>query len=76
MVVCCNEMSNAMDREMIIHTERYMIHDGRTYNDIDSEYFLRTADPNSSRVNYLALNFCPFCGRPLARALWNAEKKK
>ena len=76
MVVCCNEMSNAMDRAMIIHTERYMIHDGRTYNDIDSEYFLRTADPDSSRVNYLALNFCPFCGRPLARALWNAEKKK
>jgi hypothetical protein len=69
-------MSNAMDREMIIHTERYMIHDGRTYNDIDSEYFLRSVDPNSSRVNYLALNFCPFCGRPLARALWNAEKKK
>ena len=76
MVVCCDEMSNAMDREMILHTERYMIQDGRTWNDIDSEYFLRSANPDSARVNYLALNFCPFCGRSLARALWNAEKKK
>ena len=59
---------------MIAHTERYMIRDGRTYNDIDSEYFLRSSD--GSRTSYLALNFCPFCGRPLARALWNAEKKK
>ena len=22
------------------------------------------------------VNFCPFCGRPLSRALWQAEKKK
>jgi hypothetical protein len=76
MVVCCDEMSNAMDREMIQHTERYMIQDGRSYNDIDSEYFLRSGDQASSRVSYLALNYCPFCGRPLARGLWNAEKKK
>ena len=74
MVVCCDEMSNAMDRGMILHTERYMIQDGRSYNDIDSEYFLRSAD--GARVSYLALNYCPFCGRPLARGLWNAEKKK
>jgi hypothetical protein len=76
MVICCDEMSNAMDRGMIAHTERYLIRDGGTYNDIDSEYFLRSGDPDSGRFAYLALNFCPFCGRPLSRALWQAEKKK
>jgi hypothetical protein len=76
MVVCCDEMSNAMDRELIVHTERYMIRDGGAYNDIDSEYFLRSGNPDSGRYQYLALNFCPFCGRPLSRALWHAEKKK
>jgi hypothetical protein len=65
-----------MDREMVAHTERYLIRDGRTYNDIDSEYFLRSGDPATGRINYLALNFCPFCGRPLSRGLWQAEKKK
>jgi hypothetical protein len=76
MVCCCDEMSNAMDREMVVHTERYLIHDGRTFNDIDSEYFLRSGDTQTGRINYLALNFCPFCGRPLSRGLWQAEKKK
>jgi len=76
MVTCCNEMSNAMDRGIIAHTERYLIRDGGTYNDIDSEYFIRSGDPDSGRFAYLALNFCPFCGRPLSRALWQAEKKK
>jgi len=76
MVTCCNEMSNAMDRGLIAHTERYLIRDGGTYNDIDSEYFIRSGDPDSGRFSYLALNFCPFCGRPLSRALWQAEKKK
>ena len=76
MVVCCDEMSGAMDREMIAHTERYLIRDGRTYNDIDSEYFLRSGDAETGNYKYLALNFCPFCGRPLSRALWHAEKKK
>ncbi|MGH9822755.1 MAG: hypothetical protein ACREDR_05825 [Blastocatellia bacterium] len=76
MVVCCTEMSNAMDREMIVHTERYQIRDGSSYNDIDSEYFLRSGNADTGRCSYLALNFCPFCGRPLSRALWHAEKKK
>ena len=76
MVVCCNEMSGAMDREMIVHTERYLINDGGSYNDIDSEYFIRSGNADTGRFSYLALNFCPFCGRPLSRALWLAEKKK
>jgi hypothetical protein len=76
MVVCCDEISNAMDREMIVKTERYLIHDGRTFNDIDSEFFLRSGDQETGRITYLALNFCPFCGRPLSRGLWQAEKKK
>jgi hypothetical protein len=69
-------MSNAMEREMIVQTERHLIRDGCAYNDIDSEYFLRSVNPDSGRINYLALNFCPFCGRPISRGLWNAEKKK
>ena len=32
--------------------------------------------PDTGRFSYLALNFCPFCGRPLSRGLWHAEKKK
>jgi len=76
MVFCCDEISAAMNRGMIAHTERYLIGDGVMYNDIDSEYFIRSGDPDNGRFSYLALNFCPFCGRPLSRGLWQAEKKK
>ena len=76
MVMCCDEMSRAMDREIVANTERYLISDGVTYNDIDSEYFIRSGNPDTGRYSYLALNFCPFCGRPLSRGLWQAEKKK
>lgn len=76
MVMCCEEMTGAMERGMIAHTERYLIDDGVSYNDIDSEYFLRSGNASTGRYSYLALNFCPFCGRPLSRGLWQAEKKK
>ena len=75
MVVCCDDMSLAMDREMIAMTEKYQIRDGRIMNDIETEFFLRSGD-TSGVYTYLGLNYCPFCGRPLSRGLWFAEKKK
>jgi hypothetical protein len=76
MLVCCSEMSDAMEREMIANTERHLIQDGRSYNDFNSEFFLRSGDLPTGRITYLAINFCPFCGRPISRGLWVAEKKK
>ena len=28
------------------------------------------------RLQYVGLNYCPFCGRVLSRELWNLERKK
>jgi len=72
---CCEELAQAMEREVIAETEKHLIRDGRILNEIDSTYFLRSGD-ESGRFSYFALNYCPFCGRALSRGLWIAEKKK
>lgn len=74
-MICCREMGNAMDREALVKIEAYQIQDGRVLNDVDTEFFIRSVD-ESGMVGYHGLNFCPFCGRPLSRGLWAAEKKK
>lgn len=74
-MLCCQDMDQALDLEIVAETEKHFIRDGRIMNEIDSTFFLRSADA-SGRCNYLALNYCPFCGRPLSRGLWHAEKKK
>jgi hypothetical protein len=75
-MICCDELERAMDLEMTFRGEKYEIRDGRILNEIESEYFLRAEQESSGRYNYLAINYCPFCGRPLARGLWLAEKEK
>ncbi|HEY4681772.1 MAG TPA: hypothetical protein VIH17_00805 [Candidatus Acidoferrales bacterium] len=74
-MICCNNLDQALDLEIVVKTEKHLLHDGRILNDVDSEYFVR-ASYGSDRFNYLAINYCPFCGRVLSRGLWNAEKKK
>ena len=74
-MICCDEMEHAVDREMMVKTERYMVRDGRVWNDIDTEYFIRSGS-ESGVYSYLGINYCPFCGRALSRAIWTAEKKK
>jgi len=74
-MACCTEMDRALDLELVAETERHLIHDGRVVNDIDSTFFHRSTDV-TGRASYLALNYCPFCGRALSRGLWQAEKKK
>ena len=71
---CCDELNQAIDREILYYGEKSRIDDGRIVNDLDSEYFIRTA--SSRGYDYLGINYCPFCGRALSHGLWMAEKKK
>ncbi len=72
---CCEELGQAHDEQMMVHAPITQLRDGRVLNEIDSEYFLR-GDSSSGRAKYLAVNYCPFCGRAISRGLWNQEKKK
>jgi hypothetical protein len=74
-MICCKDMGDAMDREILTKSEVYQIQDGRVLNEIDTEYFIRAGD-TSGNFSYLGVNYCPFCGRALSRGLWAAEKKK
>lgn len=67
-------MQDALDREFLAGGPVQRLPEGRVLNEIDSEYFLRNAE--TGRTSYLAINYCPFCGRVISRGLWNAEKKK
>jgi len=71
---CCPEMQDALDRDFLANAPVGRLPAGRILNEIDSEYYLRNAE--DGRVSYLAVNYCPFCGRVISRGLWNAEKKK
>jgi len=72
---CCKELTEAMDREVIVKAQAYQIRDGRILNDLPTEFFIRSGD-TSGRYSYFGLNYCPFCGRALSYGLWVAEKKK
>lgn len=73
--ICCDELQRALDHEfMMMQAPLHRLPEGRLLNEIDSEYFLRNAE--SGRPSYLAVNYCPFCGRAISRGLWVAEKKK
>lgn len=71
---CCDELRNLEERGLVYRGEKHRIRDGRILNDIDTEYFIRSASP--SGYSYIGVNYCPFCGRALSTALWAAEKKK
>jgi len=71
---CCNLLDQAIDRGILYYGEKSRIDDGRIVNDLDSEYFIRTA--SSRGYDYLGINYCPFCGRAPSHGLWMAEKKK
>jgi hypothetical protein len=63
-----------MDRRAFHCGAKQRIDDGRIVNDLDTEYFVRSA--SSRGYDYTGINYCPFCGRALACGLWMAEKKK
>lgn len=71
---CCDALGAAIDRGAMYAGPKHRIDDGRIVNEIESDYFLRSA--GSRGFDYLAINYCPFCGRALSTALWAAEKKK
>lgn len=71
---CCQDMDSAIEQEVIVKAQKHLIHDGRIMNDISSEYFVRFGP--EGRYTYFALNYCPFCGKPISLGLWAAEKKK
>lgn len=72
--VCCNEMDNALERSVVVHTPKHRIDDGRILNDLHTEFFIRGGPED--RYDYLGINYCPFCGRAISLGLWAAEKKK
>ena len=74
-MLCCQDMDAALDREVVVKTQKHLIHDGSIMNDINSEYYVRFGY-TEGRYNYFALNYCPFCGKPISLGLWAAEKKK
>jgi len=74
-LTCCEEMARAQTFEVIVQMEKYQLADGRILNDLETEFFIRSPDERE-RANYFGFNYCPFCGRPLSRGLWIAEKKK
>lgn len=71
---CCRELQQALDLDFMAQGDFHELPDGRLLNEIASEYFLRNAE--DGRPSYLAVNYCPFCGRAISRGLWAAEKKK
>ncbi len=72
-MVCCTELQDLIDRDMVRVGPMHTLRDGRILTEIDTEYHLVFGD---SRPRYVGLNYCPFCGRVISRGLWNLEKKK
>jgi hypothetical protein len=72
-MVCCTELQDLIDRDMVRVGPMHTLRDGRILTEIDTEYHLVFGD---SRPSYVGLNYCPFCGRVISRGLWNLEKKK
>jgi hypothetical protein len=73
-MVCCDLLAEAIDRGTFYYGAKHRIADGRIVNDVETEYFIRSA--SSRGYDYLGINYCPFCGRALSLGLWQAEKKK
>ncbi|HEY6290597.1 MAG TPA: hypothetical protein VI455_03420 [Terriglobia bacterium] len=71
---CCDALGDAVERGAMYVGAKHRIDDGRIVNEIDTEYFLRSA--GSRGYDYFGINYCPFCGRALSSGLWAAEKKK
>ncbi|HEV2425170.1 MAG TPA: hypothetical protein VGZ29_10125 [Terriglobia bacterium] len=71
---CCEAMGEAIDRGAMYQGPKHRIDDGRIVNEIDTEYFIRSAGGRG--YDYSGINYCPFCGRALSNSLWAAEKKK
>jgi len=71
---CCDLLADAEQRGTIYIGPVDRIRDGRITNDLDTEYFIRSA--SGVGYSYTGINYCPFCGRALAHGLWVAEKKK
>jgi hypothetical protein len=72
---CCKDLIQATDLEIITKSEVHTLRDGRIFNEIDTEYFIRSEDTDGA-VRYLGINYCPFCGKAVSRGLWAAEKKR
>jgi hypothetical protein len=70
---CCPDLELLIDREHARVAQPYQLTNGTIITEIDTEYFLVFGD---ERHQFAGINYCPFCGRALSRALWNREKKK
>ena len=62
-----------LDRGLAENAQPHRLSNGTIVTEIDTEYFLVFG---AERRQYAGINYCPFCGRPLSRQLWNREKKK
>jgi hypothetical protein len=73
-MICCSLLEDGIDRGAFYFGEKRRVDDGRFVNDLDTDYFIRSATGRG--YDYIGINYCPFCGRALSRGLWVAEKKK
>jgi hypothetical protein len=71
---CCDQLDEAIERGSLYCGQKSRIDDGRILNDLDTDYFVRSA--SAHRFDYLGINYCPFCGRVTRRSLWIAEGEK
>jgi hypothetical protein len=72
-MTCCSDLERLMDRNLARHDQPHQLTNGTIITEMDTEYFLVFGE---ERHQYAGINYCPFCGRILSRALWNLEKKK
>jgi len=72
-MTCCREFERLMESDLARRAQPHQLSNGTIITEIDTEYFLVFGD---ERHRFAGLNYCPFCGRPLSRQLWNQEKKK
>ena len=72
-MTCCADLEQLLDRGLARMAQPHQLSNGTILTEIDTEYFLVFGE---ERHQFFGLNYCPFCGRPLSRGLWNLEKKK
>jgi len=63
--VCCNDLEQALQNEIIIIMDKSYLEDGRIMNMVESPFYFRRERGNSG-YDYYGINFCPFCGMAIS----------
>ena len=63
--MCCNDLEQALQNEIIIIMDKSYLEDGRIMNMVESPFYFRRERGNSG-YDYYGINFCPFCGMAIS----------